>query len=382
MKIAFVYDVIYPYVKGGGERRYYELAKRLNAQHEIHLWGMKFWEGDDVIRNDNGLLLHGVCPPKVLYIDGRRSIYQAIYYSFRLISPLLKQDYDLIDCSNIPFFPVFVCKLYAVIKRKPLVVTWHEYWGDYWYAYLSSTWKGFIAKTIEWMSSRLPDKIVAVSKHTKTDLVLHKIPGHKIQVVHNGIDFAEIQAILASDNSSDVIFAGRLIKEKNVDRLIQIIHILKKSIPRIKCYIIGDGPERKRLEKLRVELGVEKNVELLGFLDKYHDVYSMMKASKIFVLLSEREGFGMVVPEANACGLPVVVVKARHSAASSLVKHGESGFICNLDTQEIADQVYKLLTDDNTYATMKQAALEWAQLFDWDVAARSTKRIYEQLVTR
>jgi glycosyltransferase involved in cell wall biosynthesis len=380
MKIAFVYDVIYPYVKGGGERRYYELARRLGLRHEVHLFGMKFWEGDDMIQNDDGVFLHGVCSPKKLYVDGRRSIYQAIYYSVKLVVPLLKQDFDLVDCSSVPFFPVFVCELYAIFRRKPLIVTWHEYWSDYWYIYLASKWKGLIAKTIEWVSSRLPDKIIAVSEHTKADLVSHKVPGDKVQVIHNGVDFDEIQISPVANNASDVIFAGRLIKDKNVDVLMRIIHILKESLPRIKCYIIGDGPERKNLEKLRVELGLEVNVELLGFLDEHQDVYGLMKASKVFVLPSEREGFGMVVLEANACGLPVVVVKAKHSAASSLVKNGESGFACDLDVQEIADTVYKLLTNDGMRTRMQRAAVAWAQQFDWDVITKHTEQIYQQLI--
>jgi hypothetical protein len=59
MKIAVVYDVIYPYVKGGVEKRVWDLAVRLACRgHEVHLYGMKFWDGEDII-NHEGVFLHG-----------------------------------------------------------------------------------------------------------------------------------------------------------------------------------------------------------------------------------------------------------------------------------------------------------------------------------
>ena len=89
MKIAYVYDVIYPYVKGGAEKRIWELSKRLARKgHEVHIFGMKFWAGGDVFTND-GVHLHGICEPKELYVEGRRSIKEAIYFARKLISPLL-----------------------------------------------------------------------------------------------------------------------------------------------------------------------------------------------------------------------------------------------------------------------------------------------------
>ena len=87
MKIAFVYDVIYPYVKGGIEKRVWELATRLTRRgHEVHLFGMKFWIGNDILISE-GVFLHGVCPAKKLYVGGRRTIWQPLYFSVHLIPP-------------------------------------------------------------------------------------------------------------------------------------------------------------------------------------------------------------------------------------------------------------------------------------------------------
>ena len=378
MKIAFVYDAIYPYVKGGAERRYYELAKKLCVQHEVHLFGMKFWEGSVVIRNADGIYLHGVCAPKSMYVQGRRSIYQALYFSLRLIVPLMNQDFDLVDCSSVPFFPIFVCKLYALLKRKPLVVTWHEYLGEYWFTYLASRWKALLARTIEFAASRLPNCIVAVSEHTKADLVVHGVPLDSVRVVNNGLDVDEIRSAPISTHTSDLIFVGRLIRDKNVDVLLQAVRRLCKPMPEIKCNIVGDGPEKPRLLALRTELGLESHVQFLGFLEDHGDVYGLMRASRVFVLPSEREGFGLVILEANACGLPVVVAGARHSAAASLVQDGESGRICNLDAQEFADAAHAILQDHEVRARMQRAALAWARRFDWSAMAAQMEDVYRE----
>src|SRR5512136_542281 len=104
MKIAFVYDVIYPFVKGGVEKRVWELATRLTQRgHDVHLFGMKFWDGEEILIRES-VCLHGVCPAQKLYVRGRRTLWQAFYFSTRLISPLLKERFDIIDCQQFPYF--------------------------------------------------------------------------------------------------------------------------------------------------------------------------------------------------------------------------------------------------------------------------------------
>jgi hypothetical protein len=117
MKIAIVYDVIYPYVKGGVEKRVWELAVRLTHRgHELHLFGMKFWDGDGILIRE-GVFLHGVCPAQKLYVGGRRTIWQALHFSMRLVSPLLKERFDILDCQQFPYFSSFSAKLISKLKK-------------------------------------------------------------------------------------------------------------------------------------------------------------------------------------------------------------------------------------------------------------------------
>src|SRR3989344_7709883 len=129
MRIALVYDAIYPYVKGGAEKRLYDLGRELVKRgHEVHLYGMKFWKGSDTIIID-GLTLHGLCPAIPLYTkSGRRSIWEAFYFGWHCIK-LIGEDFEVLDCQSFPYFSLISCKLVCLIKRKPLIATWIEGWG-------------------------------------------------------------------------------------------------------------------------------------------------------------------------------------------------------------------------------------------------------------
>ncbi len=131
MKIAMVNDTVYPYFKGGAPKRVWEISKRLVQRgHTVHQFGMKYWDGAEVIVKD-GVYLHGVCPVQQLYIEGRRSIREAIYFAYKLLRPLLRENVDLIDCSNFPYFTCFSAKLHSMLKGSVLLITWLEVWEQY-----------------------------------------------------------------------------------------------------------------------------------------------------------------------------------------------------------------------------------------------------------
>ena len=80
---------------------------------------MKYWEGSDTLEMD-GITLHGICPPQPLYADGRRTIREAIWFSIRLIPFLNREEFDIIDCQQFPYFPCFPVKLRIGDEKKAL----------------------------------------------------------------------------------------------------------------------------------------------------------------------------------------------------------------------------------------------------------------------
>ena len=372
MKIAYIFDAVYPYVKGGVEKRIWEVSRRLAARgHDVHVFGLKYWDGNDTIVQD-GVHLHGVGKAMELYTDGRRSIGEAIYFAIKLQIPLLRQKFDVIDCQAAPYFPCFSAKVASVVRGSKLVITWHEVWDNYWKDYLGN-W-GIIGKAIERVTAHLTSHLVVVSERTEIDL--QKLtPGGKIQVVPNGIEIGQFTRVKAADEKSDIIFVGRFIKDKHIDVLINAIGVIRAKMPGVKCVIIGDGPEKDSLKELCDDLQLSGNVRFTGILENHDDVIAQMKSSKVLVLPSTREGFGIVVIEANASGLPVITVKHPKNAASDLINEG-NGFICDLSEKDVAD---KILTAFGRTGDMKTKCIELASRYDWDRITEQYESFYFSL---
>jgi len=365
-----VYDVIYPYVKGGVEKRVWELATRLTRRgHDVHLFGMKFWDGEEILIRE-GVFLHGVCPAQKLYFGGRRTIWQALYFSIHLVSPLLKERFDIIDCQQFPYFSCFSAKFFSEIKKIPLVITWHEVWGDYWYEYLG--WKGFVGKTSERLVARLTSENIAVSKTTAKNLNNLGLC-HEITIIPNGIDLTKLRSISPSPESCDIIFVGRLIKEKHTDLLIHAVELLLHEFPDIRVLIIGEGPEYLKLKHLIDEKKMNDSIHLCGFYPNHDDLIAQLKSSKVFVLPSTREGFGITALEALACGIPVVTIDHPANAIRDLITEN-NGFLCSLSPQDLADKIYLALQH---YPEMKTSCFESVVSFDWNSIILDIETYYQ-----
>jgi glycosyltransferase involved in cell wall biosynthesis len=333
---------------------------------------MKLWKGKDVIKKQ-GMHYHKLSKAIPLYNNKKRTISQSIMFGISSFK-LLKADFDIIDCCGFPYFSLFPAKIACIIKRKPLYSTWHEVWGkEYWKSYLG--WKGIFGYWIEKLASKMPNKIITVSDDTKYKLINQlKVNPNKIVVIPNGIDIKEIEKIKASKEKSDVIFAGRLLSHKNVDTLIESISYLKKTdsnYKNIKCIIVGDGPELNNLKALTKSLNLQNNVIFKGFIQKHEDVLSLIKSSKVFVLPSTREGFGIVVIEANACGVPVITINHKNNASKDLIQEDKNGYISELNEFDIENKIEKALKKKNWNTK------QYIQKYDWNNIVMIFKEVYK-----
>jgi L-malate glycosyltransferase len=375
MKIAFVYDAVYPYVKGGVEKRIWELALRLTARgHEVHVFGMKYWEGSDHTERE-GVHLHGVCHPHHLYTGGRRNISEAIWFSIRLIPHLLREDFDIIDCQQFPYFPCFSVKFVTILKRTPLVFTWIEVWGDYWYEYLGAS--GLIGKSMESWITRFKNPTIAISHFTARRLCA-TYPVKAEAVIPVGIDWAALQSISPAAEQTDVIFVGRLIREKNADLLVKATRILMNTNPEIRVIIVGEGPEHEKIASLIRENRLEAHVELHPFFQQYTDLVAQLKASHVCALPSVREGFGISALEALACGLPVVTVDHPANAICDLISD-KNGFLSSLSADDLADKIREALMH---HAEMREACIAAAAAYDWTRIAKECEEYYRSVIAK
>jgi len=373
LKIAIVSDAIYPYNKGGKEKRIYEISTRLAKRgHSVTVYSMKWWEGANT-RVDEGVLIKAISPYFPLYAGEKRSIKEALLFSLHCLK-LVREDFDVIDVDHMPHFVLFSTKLVALLKRKKLHAIWNEVWGvSYWIKYMG--FSGVVAALIEKITSMLPDKIIAVSEHTARGLKTKlKVPRQKIAVIPNGISIIELEGIALAVSRSDIIFVGRLLSNKNVDVLIQSIALLKTKYPRIKCIIVGRGPERNNLIKLVQEKNLLENVEFIEGIEDHRQLYSLMKSSRVFAFPSTREGFGIVVLEANGCGLPVITTDHRHNAARHLIQEGLNGKTIALSRENLANAIdeYLVMQPEPTKYT------SFLQQYDWNNLTQCVEDIYIQ----
>jgi glycosyltransferase involved in cell wall biosynthesis len=360
-----VSDAVYPFNKGGKERRLWEISRRLHGRGiEVHVYTMKWWDGGGDMEMD-GVRFHAICKVRPLYDGERRSIAQAVLFGMATLK-LIFADFDLLDVDHMPYFPVIAARLVCTLRRKRMIVTWHEVWGrDYWRKYLGRL--APVSTVIEWVAARMSPEILSVSEQTSHRLAVHLGVKAPIHTVPLGVDTAAIKDEEPSEISSDVLYAGRLLSHKNVDLLLEALALLREEHPLITGQIIGEGPERSRLEALCSELGLDGNVEFSDFLPG-SQIYGAMKSATVFALPSTREGFGVVVLEANTCGLPVVTTDHEANAARHLIIEGQNGFTTGVDAASLAERLWLAITRAPTMDPWSSAVRK-GYVRDWEDVA-------------
>jgi len=379
LKIAFVSDVIYPFVKGGAEKRIYDFSTRLARRgHEVHVFGVRWWEGAGSFEV-GGVAVHGVCSPIRLYAGRKRSIVEPLAFSAALARHLAGLSFDLIDSSEFPYIPCFTSSIAARATSAPLVVTWHEVWGAYWSEYFGPL--GCLGRVVERAVASLSDHCIAVSQKVKQDLLTLGVSPSHISVAPNGVDFEEVKRVHPSGRTFDIVFVGRLIPEKNLDLLLESVAILARIRPSIRCAIVGEGPESRRLNNLASRLGVSDRVLFLGTLRSHEDVISLLKAARVFVLPSSREGFSMILAEAKACGLPAIVYSGQQTAAPDMIEDGRDGFLFHtFDAKQVATLIEKLLSKETLRNEFSKRAYAAAKRYDLSQIVPELENVYRTVL--
>ena len=370
-RVALVTDAIYPHFRGGKEVRYHELAQRLARRADVHVFTMDWWGGPPV-RQDDQVTFHAVSKLYPMYTGERRSYREAFLFALACLK-LLFFRFDIIEADQFPTFHIFALRLVTWLKRKPLTVTWHEVWDRaYWQEYLGAA--GNIAYLVQWLAMTAPDQLIAASPETGLRLRETLGPRVKVCVVPNGIDLEAIKDCPPADEHFDLVTVGRLLPHKNVDMLLEAVALLRAGGQPVTGLVIGEGPQRAALQTRAKELGVDDLVEFRANVWERKDLYSLIKAAKIAVFPSAREGFGMAVLEAIACGRPVVTTTAPDNLAQHLVARTAAGLVCDPSAEAVAAAIAKLLADPDPSGqpAVKEA---WLDEHGWDFAADAVAQL-------
>ena len=386
-KILLVYDVSYPHIEGGGQRRMYEVGCRLVAKgYRIDWICFKTWEQKANILKVNGIRYIGLPGFRGLYRrDGSRRRMEPIEFLISLLRYNVNLDnYDVVWSGQWPLLHIlwwlFKPKSF---RRARLVVDWWETLGMTWISY--SKLFGPIGLFLE--------KILIKSISNKGTLVLISpnayrlarslAPDGNMSLINNGIDVCAItEAKPISGQSYDISYVGRLKDHKRVDLLIKALAILKNTYnTTLSAAIIGDGPEMLGLLQLADDVGVIGQVSFFGALSSNSKVHSILKSSKIFVNPSTKEGGGSITLfEAFASGLPAVAFLCPDGIDPELVGDFKSGRLCStVSADALADCIYSLINDSALLSTLQSGALNEAKKYDWTVIVDSYVSLFNSM---
>lgn len=178
-----------------------------------------------------------------------------------------------------------------------------------------------------------------------------------------------------------LLTVARLVPRKGIDTVLQALSILCQAFPDLEYRVVGQGPDRKRLEALARQYEVDQNVRFLGQVPaaKLPDTY---RSAHVFVMPTRHEpgaasieGFGIVYLEASASGLPVVA--APSGGAAEAVRDGETGLLIPPDDPlALADALGRLLRDAELRRRLGQAGRRWVETeMNWDRAAQQLEQL-------
>ena len=352
---------------GGAEVYLHQIFKRLAAQgHEITLLCSQFSGApqDDVI---DGIRI---------VRRGNRSLFN---YSVPIeyVKRFRREHFDIVidDINKIPFYtPMYV--------REPLL-------GMVMHLFGTSIFKeaSFPAASYVYCAERFAlsvygnTPLVAISQSTRSELLLHGCRQENIYLVPCAVNHAAYRQLPGAARSEPIIgYVGRIKKYKSVDHLLRAFAIVLKIIPEAKLVIIGDGDGRPAFEQLSHELQIDHAATFTGYLPLEEKV-RLLNQMQIVVNTSAKEGWGLTVTEANACGVPAVASDV--PGLRDAVIDGETGLLYEYgNIEQLAEKILLLLRDEHLRTRLTNGALEYAQSLTWDKSAKAMLEVIETVLRR
>jgi len=226
------------------------------------------------------------------------------------------------------------------------------------------------------------DKVIVVSHFLKKLAMEIGVSEEKIRVIYNSIDFLDVASNPKIDlkkqlNIPDkvILTNARLIPWKGVDMLIKLMPKLIEKYENIRFIIISDGPERKNLEKLALDLDIEKYIFFVGRVNRQL-VVSYLKMADVFVLNTNYEGMSFVILEAMKVGVSVITTKAGGNPET--IKDKETGLLVDYNNKkQWIEAINQILDNPDLAERLVTNAKNDLKRFSWDDLVRKTIDVFE-----
>jgi glycosyltransferase involved in cell wall biosynthesis len=364
---------------GGAEVYFQEIFRRLVARgHHVALLAERF-KGSEPDEMADGI--------RIIRMGGQWTFNFTAGGNVGKLAESLKADIVIDDLNKIPFYSPWHT------KRPVLAILMHLFRGSIFKEALPplASYVWLTESMIPWAYKRC--RFAVLSESSKADTVKVGIPAEQITVIPPGTDFGRFQpdgtlsgpgtqsetsdvSVMSRAHLPIILHVGRMKKYKSTDHLLQAARLLKDKGLKFRVVLVGSGDDVPRLEKLKRKLGLEDVVEFTGFVSEDEKLAWYRKAT-VLTENSVKEGWGLIVMEANACGAPVVVANSPGLRDSS--KDGVNGLVYEYgDINGLAERLNRLLTDSALRDKLSRQAIEWARQWTWDGAADAMEKVIEQ----
>lgn len=227
------------------------------------------------------------------------------------------------------------------------------------------------------------DAVTAVSKSLRQQTLDDFDITRDIEVIYNFIDFKKFnkkprehfKKAIAPNGECLVAHTSNFRKVKRVEDVLSIFAIISKKIPS-KLLLIGDGPDRVKIEKQCREMDLCDNVVFLGKLEPIEEILSVCD---LFLLPSESESFGLAALEAMACEVPVI--SSNTGGLPELNVNGKTGFTSDVgDVESMAANALKILNNEEEHKIFKKSAFEHSKNFGLDIILPQYENLYKKVI--
>ena len=321
MKLAFLVNDINS--NGGVERVVITLANKLSKEYKYKVKIISLRQSDNkCIYNIN----KNVEITFLNYKEKGKNSFQLCFNEFNFIRKKIKnEDIDVL-ISTTTFHNVYLAILKPFLKYK-VIATHHE-------EYSSDTEKWNRLKKIFYKNL---DEVVLL---TQSDFNIYKKYNKNCYVIPNAIPFKS--KYMYDVNSKKIITVSRLSIEKSIDYSIRAFSKLANKYPEWSMEIVGDGTDKERLLSLINELSLNDRIKITGFCSNVIEKY---KTAAFTVLTSQKEGFGCVLIESNAVGVPVISFD--NIGPKEIIKNGFNGFLVEKNNEEQLKEIMDKMIYDN-----------------------------------
>jgi len=322
------------------------------------------------------------CAPEET-VDGIRIIRRGRWYDANIALPLFARrhlretSYDVVieDINKLPFFMPLVTKI-------PVVAVIPHLFGTTAFREANPAIAAYVVAMERFIPSVFRgSRFLVISESTKRDVAARGVDPARIEVILCGLDHERWRNLgLARFEQPTVVHLGRLRKYKSVEVALRAMPRIREALPTARFVVIGDGPHRPALEREARRLGLGEAVEFRGYLEP-GELVRFLNRSHLAVNPSPKEGWGLTVVEANACGVPVVA-SDRPGLRDSVID-GETGFLVPYgDAGAIAERSIAILENRELWRRLSAASLERVKELTWERTASETLAALDGVVRR